>query len=141
MKKFLRIFKGSWTVYGDAGKRLLNLLMWLTLVVFDVLLQLGQLQLWWAVLVGYATAALFCWTLTDHMGPGADRKSVAMQLQWGPAIRFGSLGASASAVGHFASREAFLAMLAGYGLFLALAFGVWVSELVKRMHRNASGGR
>lgn len=141
MKKFLRVFKGSFADYGEAGKRMLNLLMWLTLVVLDVLLQLGRLRLCWAVLVGYATAALFCWTLTDHMGAGADRKSVSMQLQWGPAIRFGSLLAVLSAVGHFASREAFLAVLVGYFLFLALAFGVWLSNLVRRAHRNESGDR
>ena len=121
MKKFL-------SVYGRGGIWMIHLLAVCTLIFFFVLLFQGRGDLIGALFVGYFTAALCCWTMTNRMsGAAFDEKKAVRQFRRGPFIRFGSLAAILAIMAKISS-SAFFVTIVGYFLFMFLAFGCLIAS-------------
>lgn len=125
MEKFL-------SVYGRGGIWMTKLLALSTLIMSLALLSMGEGTLIGALFVGYFTAALCCWTMTNRMsGAAFDEKKAVRQFRRGPFIRFGSLAAILALMAKISS-SAFFVTIVGYFLFMFLAFGCLVASRLRK---------
>jgi hypothetical protein len=107
-----------------------------TLIMSLILLFMGEGTLIGALFVGYFTAALCCWTMTNRMsGAAFDEKKAVRQFRRGPFIRFGSLAAILALMAKISS-SAFFVTIVGYFLFMFLAFGCLIASRLRKSDEN-----
>ncbi len=113
-----------------------KLLAGVTLAAVPPILWIGDLLLIVGLVVGYLTGGIFCWTITNRMPKGEfDEEKAADQLQSGLWIRLGSLclimGLAAQV-----SKPFFLTALAGYLIFLFLAFACFIANCLQKKNQK-----
>ena len=124
------------SVYGRGGIWMTKLLALSTLIMSLTLLSMGEGTLIGALFVGYFTAALCCWTMTNRMsGAAFDEKKAVRQFRRGPFIRFGSLAAILALMAKISS-SAFFVTIVGYFLFMFLAFGCLVASRLRKSDKG-----
>lgn len=117
---------------------MLKLLTGCTLIMFLQLLMMGEGVLIGALFVGYFAGGICCWSLTNRMGGAFDEKKAYRQISRGPYVRIGSLCLILGGMAQISERAFFMA-IAGYFLFVALAFGCLVAYHLSRIGKNKNG--